>query len=299
MADENASSTRTADHDQRPPLSFARMDIEKRLGFPAGRFTQPGPVLPLVLAALLSVGFCAALVPFADTWIARSFTERWWVPYATVAFSAWAVMIIFIKSRKIALQRRALRHRVVPSDPEFVLDAGTVNRVLERLFEIADEPRHFLLYKRIQFALSNLRNVGRIGDVDEMLQSRAQNDEAAVDSSYTVVRGLIWAIPVLGFIGTVIGLSEAIGAFGHVLSEATDIGQLRPALQSVTAGLATAFETTLQALVAALVIQMLMTFIRRNEEGMLDDFIAYCDQQVVGRLRLRGADDTERESDAT
>jgi biopolymer transport protein ExbB/TolQ len=159
--------------------------------------------------------------------------------------------------------------------------------VLDRLHEVAEEPKHFLLFNRIQFALSNLRNMGRIGDVDEVLRSRAQNDESAVESSYTVVKGLIWAIPVLGFIGTVIGLSKAIGGFGSVLNEAGAMDQLRPALQSVTAGLATAFETTLQALIAALIIQMLMTFVKRGEERMLDDFITYCDRQIVGRLRLR------------
>lgn len=284
-----------ADLNSKPPLSFARMDIEKRIGFPAGRYTQPGPLLPLILAAIITIGFYAALVLPGEVWLVETFTERGWVPYAIVAFASWAMMIIFVKSQKIRLQRRALGFSVVPEQAGFVLGINSVEEVLERLYGIAEEPRQFLLYNRIQFALSNLKNMGRIGDVDEVLHTRAQNDEAAVESSYTIVKGLIWAIPVLGFIGTVQGLAYAIGAFSQVLNQTGDITELKTALQSVTSGLATAFETTLQALIAALCIQLLMTMMKRNEEQMLDEFIDYCDQQVVNRLRLH-TDEASRNS---
>ena len=49
-----------------PPLSVAKMDIERRIGFPSGRHTQPGPVLPLLVAVLLGVGFYAALIPLEE-----------------------------------------------------------------------------------------------------------------------------------------------------------------------------------------------------------------------------------------
>ncbi len=272
------------------PMSIARLDIERRLGLPAGPFTQPGPVMPAALALLATVGFYAALVPLGDAWFARTFTERGWVPYAIVSFSFWALFIILIKSSKVRLQSRAMRRaheaHVVPDDPQFAVSPATAQRVLNRLYSVAEEPKDFILLNRIQFALANLKNMGRIGDVGDVLRSRAEAEEAAADSSYTIVRGLVWAIPVLGFIGTVLGLSQAIGHFGAVLSEAADLSQLRPELQKVTAGLATAFETTLQALVAALIIQLLVTVVRRNEERMFDGFAEYCDRHIVGRLRL-------------
>ena len=279
-------------HDEsefRPALCFARMDIEKRLGFPAGRFTQPGPLLPLLLAALAAVGFYAALIPIEGTWFWQTFTQRGWVPYATVFFSGWALMILLVKVLKVRLQRRAQRLDIIPDDPSFFLSPATVDRVLDRLHDQVDDPRHFMLANRVQLALSNLRNMGRIGDVDDVLQSQAEADEGMVESSYTVVRGLIWAIPVLGFIGTVLGLTRAIGSFGDVLAESAEAEALRPALQSVTAGLATAFETTLQALVAAVFIHLLLTMVKRSEERMLDDFQDWCQRRVVTRLRLRDA----------
>ena len=268
-------------------LSFARSDLERRFLCPSGRFTSAGPVLPLILAAILTVVAYAILSQFKDSWLSMSFMMRGWVPYATVFFSAWALMILFVKVLKIRLQRRALEHRIVPDDPSFILSTQTVQGVLDRLHELADDPREFILYNRISVGLSNLRNMGQIGDVDNVLRSQADHDEGALESSYTVVRGLIWAIPVLGFVGTVLGLSEAISGFTKVLQAGADIEAIKTALGPVTSGLSMAFETTLQSLMGALIVQLIMTLIKRNEEQMNDSFVDYCQRHIVGRLRIR------------
>jgi biopolymer transport protein ExbB/TolQ len=126
----------------------------------------------------------------------------------------------------------------------------------------------------------------RIGDVRDTLESQAEFDEALAESGYTFLRALIWAIPVLGFIGTVLGLSAAVGAFSAVLAAASEIDQIKPALREVTSGLAVAFETTLQGLLGALVVHLLMTSVKRSEERFLDDCREYTQRQIVGRLRL-------------
>ncbi len=269
-----------------PRLSFAKDDIERKLLCPAGRFTSAGPVVPLVMGALATVIFYVSLIPIHQTWFGQSFTNRGWIPYATVSFSFWALSIAIIKWRKIAFQERALSRPVIPLDPGFVISSTTVQQVLDNLYQVADDPRDFILFNRIQVALSNLRNMGQIGDVDNILRSQSDSDEAAMESSYTVVRSLIWAIPVWGFIGTALGLSQAIGAFTSVLHAAKDIEAIKGSLNSVTAGLAVSFETTLQALLAALFIQLFLTMLKRREEQMNDEFMDYCQRQIVGRLRI-------------
>ena len=83
-----------------------------------------------------------------------------------------------------------------------------------------------------------------------------------------------------------LGLSEAIGQFSGVLGAASDVDQISGALKGVTAGLATAFETTLEALVAALFIQLAITALRKSEEEFLDEAMDYGLRFVVGRLRI-------------
>jgi biopolymer transport protein ExbB/TolQ len=268
------------------PLCWARADIEQRFGFRGGRFTRVNNLLTFLLGGVLTLAFYGALMLFPPNWFSDMFTQRGWVQYATVLLTSWSLVILLFKWRKLALQRRALDYQVVPANPDFVLSSATVEEVMNRIYAVADAPKQFVLFNRITVALSNLRNLGRVGDVDDILRSQAEQDESFMETSYALVQSFVWAIPVLGFIGTVIGLSDAIGSFSSVLAESGEVDELAVALRGVTAGLATAFETTLVALVAALIIQMVLTFQKKAEEEFLDSCSEYCGRNVVGRLRI-------------
>lgn len=277
-----------AEHPQSPPLEWSRRDIEQRCLFAGGRFTKVNNLFCGIIAVLLTAGFYGLLAtPFVrGSSVDQIFTQRGPTQHACVLLFFWSLIILLVKWTKVRLQRRAFEVPVIPSEAGFVISVSTVDRVLDRINDVVDDPRHFLILNRIVVALSNLRNLGRVGDVDEILRSQAQQDEAAIETSYSIVQGFVWGIPVLGFIGTVIGLSQAIGQFANVLGSADDVGELSSALRGVTGGLATAFDTTLVALVAALVIQLLVTLLRKEEEEFLDAAHEYGLRHVVGRLRI-------------
>ena len=209
-------------------LSWSTQDIEQRLGFRGGRHTQVNYMLTFLLGMGMTLAFYGLLLPFDDTLLATMFTQRGPTPYVIVVLGCWSAAILLVKWRKLAYQRRSLEHQVVPEQHDFVLSSATVEEVLDRIQATVDNPRQFVLFNRICIALSNLRNLGRVSDVDEILRSQAEQDESAMETSYSVVAGFVWAIPVLGFIGTVLGLSEAIGAFGGVLGSAVEVAQIHP-----------------------------------------------------------------------
>jgi len=278
----------------RARFSWYRDDIEAKLGLRGGQFTRVNTLLSAIIASVATVAFYALLSMVPKSTFAQVFTQRGIFQYIEVFVSFWALAIVLIKWSKVRVQRRALEFKdLVPIEADFVLSPGTVGQVLDRLRRECDDPRRYILFSRIELALSNLKNMGRVGDLDDVLQSQAGNDEDVMESSYSLVKGLIWAIPVLGFVGTVQGLSAAIGQFGGVLSQATDIAELRPALRGVTAGLSTAFDTTFVALIAALSVQLLLVMIRKSEEEMMDACKNYCQRNLVGRLRLTLFERTE------
>lgn len=273
-------------------LSWARQDIEQRLLFRGARFTQVNYVLSGLVAFVLTGLFYLALLPFPGTMMYVKFMGigRFVdiiIPYATMLLAFWCLTILFLKSRKLAFQRRTLDLQIVPSNPDFVLSSATVDQILDSIYALVDDPKQFVLFNRIEIALSNLRNMGRITDVDEILRTQNENDESFLDATYVVLGGFMWAIPILGFIGTVLGLSIAIGQFSVVLkSNSQEGGGLIESLKGVVAGLGTAFDTTLIALVAALFIQMWITFLRKREQEFLDSCSEYCLRKIVNRLRI-------------
>lgn len=282
MSNKSFSNLQTGE----PVLSWARSDIEQRLFFKGNRFTRVNTLLSLLLAVLLSLAFYGMVLVASDTVLNRKFVGQGPIPIAILFLSSWCVAIMFLKWRKLSLQKKSIKLQVIPEDSDFVLSPTTVDRVFDRMLELVDDPRQFMLFNRISVALSNLRNIGRVSDVDEILRSQAESDEAISESSYVLLNGFLWAIPILGFIGTVLGLSVAIGEFGSVMSAGGNTDALLPALQNVTGGLGIAFDTTLEALVAALVIQIVVTFLRKAEQEFLDDCSEYCTRNIVNRLKL-------------
>jgi hypothetical protein len=267
-------------------LSWNHSDIEQRMFFRGNRFTGVNTLLSFLLAVFLTLGFYGTLLTASGSILHSKFIGQGLVPLAIVFLSNWCLSIVFIKWRKLTLQKKCVRLQIIPDEMDFVLSPTTVDRVTDRMFELVDDPKKFVLFNRISIALSNLRNLGRVTDVDEILRSQAESDEAISESSYVLLNGFLWAIPILGFIGTVLGLSIAIGEFGSVMAASASADALLPALKNVTGGLGVAFDTTLEALVAALTIQMLVTFVRKSEQEFLDDCSEYCTRNIVNKLRL-------------
>jgi biopolymer transport protein ExbB/TolQ len=263
-------------------------DVECMVGLPSGRYTVASAPLWLGAAALLTVVTALVIAAFGtDNWLLE-LMNRCWTNWAVVFFSYWCLGILFAKWVKTSVQMRALRAvDIVPRRGDFVLSPGTAGEVLQRIRAYSDRPKDFLLFRRVDMALSNLGNIGEVRDVGAVLESQADSDASSIDSSYTVIRSLIWTIPILGFIGTVVGLSQAIGSFTAVLNEAGgDSGSIKSKLGPVVGGLATAFETTLVALLAAVIIQLLSTWVFKREEALLDGITDFTTEHVLSRLKL-------------
>lgn len=123
-------------------------------------------------------------------------------------------------------------------------------------------------------------------DLDRMgawLATESQRETAASESSYALARFLIWAIPIMGFVGTVMGLAGAVGGFS-LLGSAPDLLAIKNAIGQVTQSLGIAFETTLLALVLTVPLMLVLTFVQRNEERLLVEIDNYLDQVLLTHL---------------
>ena len=273
---------------------WSQMGWEQKLGFKAGRFTAVNLVLTSTLGGVF------ALLFYAGVWVVhRTFpmlnplseaflrAQNLWTVIPMVTLFFWSVAFLFLKTMKLRLQKKAMAWAVVPAHPEFVLTEETARAVLERIQGLVDFPGQFLLLNRIERGLSNLHHLGQVSEVSSVLRGQAEDDENALINSYTLIQGFVWAMPVLGFIGTAQGLAFAIGGFSGVLQgQDASLDTIKQSLLQVTGGLATAFGTTLVALVFALIIQIWVAFRQKSELQFLDECNDYCQSHVISKLRL-------------
>ena len=282
------AATAAEPHAAHSKLDARKGDVECMIGLSSGRFTVASAPLWLGFATLMTVLVAVILLVVASDSYLLLMMNRCWTNWAVVFFFFWCLGILGAKWVKTSIQMRALRAvDIVPRRGDFVLSPGTSGDVLRRIKAVAERPKDFMLFRRIDTALSNLSNLGEVRDVGAVLESQADSDASSVDSSYTVIRSLIWTIPILGFIGTVVGLSQAIGSFTDVLNQAGgDAGSIKSKLGPVVGGLATAFETTLVALLAAVVIQLISTWVYKREEALLDSINEFTTEHILSRLKL-------------
>lgn len=268
------------------PLSIVRSDPERRIGVSAGSGTAVNSGFAGIIAVVLTTAFFCVIYLLPHVHFRAMLLDRGPTQFFAVYLGFWSAVILIIKRRKLSIQRSALRHAVIPENHDFVLTSQTADHVIRSIHAIADDPQRFLVFNRILIALSNLKNLGRVSDVDDILRASAERDESTHQTSFATLGGFLWAIPVLGFIGTVLGLAGAIGNFSSLLEKQSDVSGIVGSLKEVTGGLSTAFETTLLALVIALVVQLWITSQKKAEEMFLDDCQDYCLKQIVSRIKI-------------
>jgi len=113
-----------------------------------------------------------------------------------------------------------------------------------------------------------------------------------------MVRVFIWAIPILGFIGTVMGIGASVGGFSESVASAGDLEVMKDSIGTVTTGLGVAFDTTLLALVMSIFIMFPTSSLQKAEQDFLAAVEDYCRQHMIPRLDDGGvADPSDPPSD--
>ena len=126
-----------------------------------------------------------------------------------------------------------------------------------------------LVGKRLLRLLSVWDSTGSSFQLERAADSDVELYELSMTSSFSLPKVLLWAIPLMGFIGTVIGMSQAVGSFDSVLSNADNVDGLKNGLVKVTGGLGTAFDTTYLALVISVILAFPLNVCERNEDRLL------------------------------
>jgi biopolymer transport protein ExbB/TolQ len=122
--------------------------------------------------------------------------------------------------------------------------------------------------------------------LDHDLMALAERDADQQHDSYSLIRIVTWAMPMLGFLGTVIGISDTLGQMD---ASALASGS-QDAMNSLTAGLYVAFDTTAIGLVMTMVAMFLQFFVNRSEVDVLGEMDTRVSESMHGCLSVQEKD---------
>jgi biopolymer transport protein ExbB/TolQ len=161
--------------------------------------------------------------------------------------------------------------------------AAKATDLLDSLATLSERVRGSYFGRRLTEALESVERKGAADGLDGELKYLADLDAARQQESYALVRIIIWATPMLGFLGTVMGITTALGDLAK-----QDMANLQGAMQGLLSGLYVAFDTTAIALSFSMALMFLQFLIDRMEMQVL----ATVDQRVVhdllGRFEVVG-----------
>ena len=191
----------------------------------------------------------------------------------------WAMAIMAYKGQSALRERRLLTEDIIKvADGMSILpeDAREHARPVQAL---PPEERERLLPRALLSALQRFASTRNVQDVSVAVKAVCDTESDRLDSELAMVRYIAWAIPSIGFIGTVRGISQALGqAYRAVEGD----------IAGVTANLGVAFNSTFIALVISIVIMFLMHQLQLLQERLVLDVQTYCDQRLLNHMQVRG-----------
>jgi flagellar motor component MotA len=241
--------------------------------------------LGLGMGAMVVVVGILALV--RNSFVGQVFFTGGWVNYAEFVLFFWGLGILFLKIRKTRHQRDALLLDVLPDRLGQRINATTVGKFVDHLYGLPAHLRDSMMVNHIRKGLELFEVRGSNSEVASLLDAQSAIDANKIGSSYALLKVFLWAIPILGFIGTVLGLSFAMAGFGA--ADLTNMDALKGAVTSITSGLATAFNTTLLGLILSMLLIFPMSSIQKLEEDTLNNIDAFCNEVLLPRLDDSGA----------
>lgn len=240
---------------------------------------------PLLWGTLLTVIFYVILLSGV---IQSEFMMRYFagskIEYVEVGMFFVGMAALFFKWGNIRWQRNWMKSQLRTQEKRFLTKSAghfsfsDVSVLLTKLNALPYAVQNGYFVSRLQNALDYIhRNQSSVGLEDE-IKYLSDMDAERMSQSYSLIRLVIWAIPILGFLGTVMGITLAIGALGGNLSDTA------ATLPQMISGLSVAFDTTAIALAFSIILMFTQFMVEKSETRLLNDVDFQIHREISGRF---------------
>jgi biopolymer transport protein ExbB/TolQ len=195
-----------------------------------------------------------------------------------VILAIWALGLAVMKARALGQHRRQLDAGLLTVPAGYRILPGDVREYAHRLDELPAAQRDLIPARTIRRALKRFGETSNVQDSATTVHDYCESEAARLDSELALIRFCVWAIPAIGFVGTVRGIGNALA--GAQLA-------LRGDTSAVTAGLGVSFNSTFVALIASIILMFVIHELQLRQERLVLDTESYVDDAVISNLQSR------------
>lgn len=248
-------------------------------------------VVLIILGSMLPNEFMVRQMFFGDEdgliWPDENGNPKLHIPYPLTIQNLmwpiffWGVAEIITRHFQTNRDMEPISARLLPEDRETMLRAGDLGPFYRRVNEGGFSEGAFLprLITRTILQFQSSRSVSQ---ANSLLNSTLELCQHEVELRYNTLRFLVWLLPTLGFIGTVLGISSALGSMGGV--DFNDTDAMKEMMPKLTSHLGVAFYSTLLALLQSAILVFALHLTQAREELVLNRAGQYCLDNLINRL---------------
>ena len=189
----------------------------------------------------------------------------------------WALAIMAYKAITTMRDRKLLQTNLIPLEEGMRILPEDTHELSRHIQALPQHQREALLPRALLAALHRFSTTHNIQDVASATHAYCASEGERLESELSMIRYIAWAIPSVGFIGTVRGIGEALGQ-AHQAIEGDIFG--------VTKSLGVAFNSTLIALLISIVLMFLLHQLQLVQERYVLDAEAYCEENLTRHLHI-------------
>lgn len=240
---------------------------------------------PVVWGIALSVNFFALLFQgVIQSWLLSRYCAGHPIEIIEMTVFFVGLSALALRFLDVVGQFGSLKSILLESPPSGGNSVADCDRLIDQL---TCDPtiRETYLIRRLHDALDFVRRKNSAMELEPHLRHLEEVESLRINGAYSMVRIIIWAIPILGLLGTVIGITIAVAN----LNPET----LEESMTKVTHGLGVAFDHTATALSLTMLLMFTKASIERVEDGLLARVDERVAQELVGRFQVTGDDNDE------
>ncbi len=246
--------------------------------------------LMLILVALLIEGSVLILAYFSkgtffrDLLMGRHHIEMERIIFQSATMLAFSLSLsnVILKFVKMRGESKAMQQDLLPPDLN-IMDIPGLIKIYENILA-NPAVKKSVGVARIARVLAMWINTQDFERTSQYAKQENEMDIFISDSTYRMNRMFIWAMPLLGFVGTVYGVSYGIGGFAEFLKGTVTAEGIKDQIGLITLGLAVAFYCTLLGLCTAGIASFPGLAAERKEESILEEIDRYIEDRLISRM---------------
>ena len=187
----------------------------------------------------------------------------------------WGILEVASIKYRLSKEKDALEAHFLPESDNYILSADDANEIKLKMQKL-ERSQKFYLTDLIKKACTKYRLSKSSSEVLELTDSQVDLYNSGIESEQSFINYIAWAIPSVGFIGTVLGIAASLG---YAKDASTPEG-----IEKVTSMLAVAFDTTLVALVLSIILMLMIHSLHKQQDELFTNMKSYVIENLINRF---------------